>query len=79
MCKDCKQQEISLNNMSNYTLDELKLAHENGNKTSYTNDEIAWFYNLYNRAFNQNKQPGCGKCFYTIRKQLSQRYQGLSK
>lgn len=76
-CEECKSDKnITLNNMPNYTLDELKQAFEQGNKRSYTGDEIKWFYNLYNRVFNTNKQPGCGKCFMNIRKALTERYKG---
>lgn len=60
--------------MPNYTPDELKQAYEMGNKSSYTPDEQAWFYNLYNRVFNKNQQPGCGKCFMNVRKRLTERY-----
>lgn len=56
----------------NYTEDELFRAYMEGNKSSYSKDETAWFYNLYNRVFKQNKQPGCGKCFVNIRRQLTQ-------
>jgi hypothetical protein len=60
--------------MPNYTIEELEKAYNDGSKSSYTKDEQAWYYNLYNRVFNQNKQPGCGKCFMNVRKQLSLRY-----
>lgn len=60
--------------MENYTLDELEKAYLEGNKPTYTNEEIQWFYNLYNRVFNQQKKPGCGKCFVNIRKHLKNRY-----
>ncbi len=76
-CESCKNKinELKLSDMGNYTFEELEQAHKLGDKSSYTPDEHAWFYNLYNRVFNQNKQPGCGKCFVNIRKQLSIRYQ----
>lgn len=64
--------------MANFTLDELKTASDLSQKSSYTNDEIAWYYNLYNRVFQQNKQPGCGKCFANIRSALARRYEALS-
>ena len=77
-CDTCKKdKDITLNNMENYTLEELKLAFDNGNKASYTKEETAWFYNLYNRVFRTNKQPGCGKCFMNVRKALTQRYKAL--
>lgn len=60
--------------MGNYTFEELEKAYMDGNKSSYTAEEQAWFYNLYNRVFNQNKQPGCGKCFLNVRKNLTARY-----
>jgi len=76
-CKDCenKQNEISLNGMKNYTIEELQKAYEIGNKPSYSGDEVAWFYNLYNRVFGTNQQPGCGKCFVNVRKNLTRRYE----
>jgi hypothetical protein len=77
MCETCKNKpEVNLT-PQNYSMEELKLAYEMGNRRSYTGDETAWFYNLYNRVFNQNKQPGCGKCFVNVRKALSSRYEAL--
>ena len=78
MCDDCinKENEISLPTQ-NFLLDELKLAHEKKDNYTFTKEEIAWYYNLYNRVFKSNKQPGCGKCFANIRKQLSHRYDAL--
>ena len=73
-CDTCKEQELKLKDMGNYTFEELEKAYMEGNKRSYTPDEQAWFYNLYNRVFNQNKQPGCGKCFLNVRKNLTARY-----
>jgi hypothetical protein len=76
MCEECenKIQEIELPKMrfDNCTDEELTRAFMEGNRRSYTPDEVAWFYNLYNRVFKQNKQPGCGKCFVNIRRQLSE-------
>jgi len=78
MCDDCKdkEKEISLPTQ-NFLLDELRTAHEKKDNYTFSNDEIAWYYNLYNRVFKSNKQPGCGKCFANIRKQLSQRFIAL--
>lgn len=78
MCEDCKDKvnEASLP-QKNFIMDELKLAHEKKDHYTFTPDEVAWYYNLYNRVFSTNKQPGCGKCFANIRKQLSTRYQAL--
>jgi hypothetical protein len=73
-CNDCKENNITLNKMENYVFEELEAAIPILNKSSYTNDEAAYLYNLYNRVFNQNKQPGCGKCFVNIRKKLQARY-----
>lgn len=74
-CETCKEhKEIGLPVMENYTLDELEKAYMTGNKSTYTNEEIDWFYNLYNRVFNTHKSPGCGKCFVNIRKHLTNRY-----
>ena len=74
-CETCKEhKEIGLPIMERYTLDELEKAHMTGNKSTYTNEEIDWFYNLYNRVFNTHKSPGCGKCFVNIRKHLTNKY-----
>lgn len=77
MCDTCKEQNITQLPQQNFTMDELKKAFDEGNKRSYSGDEIAWFYNLYNRVFNTNRQPGCGKCFANIRKALTSRYEAL--
>lgn len=63
--------------MGNYTFEELELAHQKNKQSSFTKDEIAWYYNLYNRVFGTNKQPGCGKCFSNIRKHLETRYNAM--
>jgi hypothetical protein len=75
-CEKCKNKvnDTTLNTTPNYTIEELQRAYEMGDRPSYTNDEHAWYYNLYNRVFKANKIPGCGKCFANIRKQLSTRY-----
>jgi hypothetical protein len=75
MCKECenKEQEVKVP-FKNYTLEELETAYNKGNQPTYTPQETAWFYNLYNRVYKTNKQPGCGKCFVNIRKHLSTRY-----
>lgn len=76
MCDECanKINEIKLPEMrfDNCTEEELIRAFMEGNRPTYNPDEIAWFYNLYNRVFKQNKQPGCGKCFVNIRRQLTE-------
>lgn len=77
-CESCSNKpEITSLGMGNFTLEELKKAYERSGQSRYTNEEIAWFYNLYNRVFNQQKTPGCGKCFATVRKQLATRYNAL--
>ena len=76
MCEECenKIQDIELPKMrfDNCTDEELTRAFMEGNRREYSPDDVAWFYNLYNRVFKQNKQPGCGKCFVNIRRQLSE-------
>lgn len=75
MCDDCKDKVNEVTStFKPYTLEELEQAHLDGNKYIYTGDEIGWFYNLHNRVFNTYKQPGCGKCFVNIRRNLSRRY-----
>jgi hypothetical protein len=60
--------------MKNYTFDELEKASELFDKSTHTPDEVAYLYNLYNRIFKTNKQPGCGKCFVNVRRHLKQRF-----
>lgn len=76
-CNTCKnkEQEMTLNNLPNYTMGELERAYSMMDRPSYTGDETAWFYNLYNRVFRTNKQPGCGKCFVNVRNALKSRYE----
>jgi hypothetical protein len=76
-CEKCKKRkdEITLSKFGNYTIDELKIAAQKFNLPSYTPDEIAFFYNLYNRVYQKNEQPGgCGQCFQRIRAHLHRRY-----
>jgi len=77
-CETCSNKPEITITMDNFTLEELKKAYERSNQSSYSNEEQAWFYNLYNRVFNTTKQPGCGKCFATVRKQLTARYKNLA-
>jgi len=75
MCKECENKTNEVpTTFRNYSLEELEMAYNDYNKAIYTPQETAWFYNLYNRVFKTNKQPGCGKCFVTIRKHLHHRY-----
>lgn len=75
MCKECENKVNDVpTTFRPYSIEELEQAYNEGNKPIYTPQEVAWFYNLYNRVFGTNKQPGCGKCFVTIRRHLSQRY-----
>jgi|APGre2960657404_1045060.scaffolds.fasta_scaffold26698_5 hypothetical protein len=74
-CETCKKdKDITLNTLPIYTTSELEQAYKEGNKRTYTQDEIKWFYNLYNRVFKQDRRPGCGKCFVNIRQALTERY-----
>lgn len=80
MCKECENKVNEVKTpFKNYSMDELEQAHREGNKPHYTGEEIAWFYNLHNRVFKTNKQPGCGKCFVNIRRNLSRRYLAENK
>jgi len=74
-CETCNEEkEVSLKTLPNYTLSELERAYTEGNKRTYSREEIEWFYNLYNRVFKQDRRPGCGKCFVNIRTALTERY-----
>ena len=46
-------------------------------KYGLSRDEMNYIYGFYNRELKQNKQPGCGKCFYNICKNLEKRYSTL--
>lgn len=75
-CEDCKNKinDIKLGGLPMYQKDELKTIHEMRGRSNYTPDETAYHFNLYNRVFNRNEQPGCGKCFYRVKKLLLERY-----
>jgi len=76
MCNTCKnKQQVSLNTQPNYTFSELEKAYQMMDKPEYSGEESAWLYNLYNRVFRTNKQPGCGKCFVNVRNSLKARYE----
>ena len=76
-CEKCKKpKETSLNQLPNWTEEELKQAYDIRNLSSYTPEQKAWFYNLYNRVFKENKIPGaCGKCFLNVRTRLTYKYE----
>ena len=76
-CHECKNKinEITLPPMSNYQPEELEQIWNMRGRSNYTPDETAHHYNLYNRVFGRNEQPGCGKCFYRVQKLLYERYQ----
>ena len=72
-CHTCKTKKLPT--MKLYTFDELYDFYQVRDKHHYTPEEIANIYNLYNRVFNANKTPGCGKCFVNVRKKLTAQFE----
>lgn len=72
-CHTCKSKRLP--KMKLYTFEELQTFYQNRDKYHYTQEEIAEIYNLYNRVFNDNKSPGCGKCFVNVRKKLTMQFE----
>lgn len=73
-CESCKKPKEVKMEFKNYSIEELEQANILASKTTNTPDEVAWMYNLYNRVYKTNKQPGCNRCFASVRNQLKQRY-----
>lgn len=46
-------------------------------KYGLSSKEMDYIYGFYNREFNAQKRPGCGKCFYNLCKNLEKRYNRL--
>lgn len=48
-------------------------------KYGLTSQETQYIYNFYNRVFNQNKRPGCGKCFVNVCRALRNRWAEMNR
>lgn len=78
-CQECankKEINIKLGMTNN---DEWEKIIPILDKHNITREETQYVYNFYNRVFNTNKQPGCGKCFVNICKQLKNRWNEINK
>ncbi len=69
-CVKCKKSGNVEIKTENWTLQELELVISYLDNYNITPDQKAYAYNLYNRIYKENKQPGCGKCFIRIAKSL---------
>lgn len=76
-CEECeKEKEVELS-FGLSTRQEWDSVMTLIKKYGLSRDEINYIYGFYNRELKQNKQPGCGKCFYNICKNLEKRYTAL--
>ena len=76
-CETCKKpKEINLDTRP-YTQEEFERVLPLLDKYGLTTQEMAYIYNFNNRVFKQNKQPGCGKCFFYIARNLKNTYNKL--
>jgi len=76
-CKRCKKpKEVEIKTRP-YTKEEFDTIMPMLDKFGLVPTDMQYIYNFYNRVFNTNKQPGCGKCFINIAKQLKARYREI--
>jgi hypothetical protein len=76
-CQTCKEpKEINLE-FGQYTKEEYDNLLPLLDKYGLTSTETKYIYNFYNRVFKEKKQPGCGKCFIQIAKNLKNKYNTL--
>jgi hypothetical protein len=78
-CEKCKKSGNVVLKTENWTLQELEDVMKIIDKYGLTPQQISWIYNLFNRIFKENKQPGCGKCFVNIARRLKIKYAELTK
>lgn len=72
-CDDCKNKEVKVA-LPKYTMEELEMAMTLVNKTTQTKDEMVYLINFNNRALNDNKRFGCGKCNVQVLKNIRNLY-----
>jgi hypothetical protein len=68
-CEDCKNKEVQ-GEVPKYTMEELERAYllcVNGRPTP---QEMQWLISFNNRALNDKKQYGCGKCHVQVMKNI---------
>jgi protein-arginine kinase activator protein McsA len=77
VCESCKQPKEMTMETRPYTKEEFDRVLPMLDKYGLTRDEMNYIYNFNNRVFKQNKQPGCGKCFFYIARNLKNTYNKL--
>lgn len=70
-CKKPKEVEVKL---PLFTEEELIKVYELSKKYKPTPEEINYMVNFNNRALNDNKLPGCGKCIRQVVKNIQNLY-----
>lgn len=73
-CQRCKKPKEMTMETRPYTKEEFERVLPLLDKYSLSSQEQNYIYNFYNRVFNENKQPGCGKCFVNMAKRLKIKY-----
>lgn len=77
-CEECKDKaEITLE-LPLYTYQEYLKVEELTGKYKLSQDELNYIYNFYNRVFQTNKTPGCGKCLANMLKRLKHKFKDYS-
>jgi hypothetical protein len=75
-CEKSGNVEIKTENWTPQELENVMSFIDNYNMTY---EQRNYAYNVYNRIFKENKQPGCGKCFVRIAKSLKIKWNELNK
>jgi hypothetical protein len=78
-CPKCKKSGNVELKTENWTFQELDDVIPLLDKYGLTREQTNYIYNLYNRIFKMNKQPGCGKCFVNIARQLKIKHSSMLK
>lgn len=74
-CEECsKKSEITLE-LPLYTKEEYLKVRQLFGRYKITREETDYIYNFYNRVFQTNKKPGCGKCMANIIKRLQNKFE----
>jgi hypothetical protein len=72
-CVDCKPKEVEFKQPL-YDLEQLEYAITLIDQPRQTVEQMQWLISLNNRALNDKKQYGCGKCHVQVMKNIRNLY-----
>ena len=74
-CETCKNKKEEVVSFPKFTKQEFDYAMSIIEKRNLTREQQEFLVGLNNRALNDNKKLGCGKCFTQVGKNLKNAYQ----